>query len=317
MKLFLAFLFFLLHSSLLFSQKFQNTFSKYEINIDSCSRIEHASGSLIFIENNAFDTENETVFIHYREMRTPLEMIMNNLQMHVEIAGQKFPLESLGMFEIYALDGEDTLDLVQGKRMEVRMNIDPEIKSYGVEGFQYDHTGNHWTPYTNQVGRIGIMDDDELWGSSSVSNEEISEIEEFSFGGGFSSEDPYVENAFIATGISDFGLFNYDRILEGLDYVSIKPRFSINKATPVSSTIYVVYDNINTVFYFPEDTWEEDFFLIKGQSYKLFTFPEKENVSFLSDFPDLVKDAEVLFNLEESVEIPDNKEELSRIVGIR
>jgi hypothetical protein len=116
--------------------------------------------------------------------------------------------------------------------------------------------------------------------------------------------------------INDFGFYNYDRLIEGEEYVYIKPQFVSNKKA-LDSQIYVVYDDINSVFYFPQSTWGEDFFLIKGKSYRLFTIAADGQVLKLGEPPTLVQGEAYTFSLDAQSEIPKDREAFTRLTGIK
>jgi hypothetical protein len=295
---------------------FQKPFSRYSVKPDSCIRIEHTSGSLIFIEANAIITDNMVVDVLYREYLTPLDMIVHGISMNVNIGGKRLPLESTGMFEIYAVSGTDTLRFNPDKRMEVRLAGQKALP--GVEGYKYDMENGDWDSYTSRIDNIGVQEDDELWGNSIVEDEVMVENFDEPFGVAY-VEDAVREQAFQSMEIDDFGFYNYDRIIEGLEYVFMKPSFITANKKDIKSTIYVVYNDINSVFYFDYYTWVDSFFLVKGKDYKLFTIAENGQVFRLDSFPDLslVKDTSMTFSLNLQKEIPTSRESLSTLTGIQ
>ena len=294
--------------------KYQKPFSRYTVNPDSCIRIEHTSGSLIFIESKAIVSDAKKVDILYREFLTPLDMLVHGIQMHVDIAGERFPLESTGMFELYALDGSDTLKFNPEKRMEVRLNGPKEIKP-GVEGYKYNRKDPHWESYTSMISNRAIGDDSDLWGSSIV-DEQVEVLNEDAFS---AYVDTVQQKVFQSMEIDDFGFYNYDRIIEGLEYVYIQPNFVATNKKEIKSTIYVVYNEINSVFYFSEYNWAEAFFLIKDEPYKMFTIAENGQVLKLESFPDItnVEDSPVSFALKAQKEIPTDNQSLAKLTGIQ
>ena len=296
-------------------KKFQEPFSHYSVNPDSCIRIEHASGSLVFIEADAIITDKKKVDIIYREYLTPLDMLAYGIQMTMRLGDERFQLESSGMFEIYALGGTDTLRFDSNKRMEVRLNGPTELKQ-GTEGYKYDPTNQHWESFTNRIINRAVVEDDDLWGSSLAQEEQVVMDGDDPFGVEEYAEDTVRRNVFQGMEISDFGLYNYDRLIEGEEYVYIKPQFvSNNKA--LNSQVYVVYDDINSVFYFPAYTWVEEFFLIKGKSYKLFTIASDGKVLKLGDPPTLVQGEAYTLSLDAQSEIPKDRAAFTRVTGIK
>jgi hypothetical protein len=295
--------------------KFQKPFSEYTVNPDSCIRIEHTSGSLIFIESKAIQTSKKVVKVVYREFLTPLDMIAHGINMTTTIAGKRFALESSGMFEIYALDGPDTLRFDPEKRMEVRLAGKKALP--GTEGFKYDPQRNDWDNFTNLIESREVTEDDNLWGSSIVQEEMMVENMDDPFSSMIKA-DTVMEQVFQAMEIDEFGMYNYDRIIEGLDYIYLKPSF-VTGTKALNTTIYVVYDDINSVFYFPESTWENDFFLIQGKAYKMFTFSSSGQVYLLNTYPDVqtLRGSVWTFNLVEKKEKPSDRASLSALIGVQ
>lgn len=295
---------------------FQQPFSRYEVAPDSCIRIEHTSGSLIFIEADAIITDSKKVDILYREYLTPLDMLAHGIRMHMLIGEDRLQLESSGMFEIYAMDGTDTLLFDPNKRMEVRLN-GTTIPNPGTEGYQYDPTNQIWENYTSRIDNRGVVEDDNLWGSSLAQEEQIVMDTDDTFGESF-LVDTVRRNVFQGMEINDFGMYNYDRIIEGEEYVYITAQFVSNKKG-LNSEIYVVYDNINSVFYFPDYTWSDQFFLIKGKSYKLFTIASDGKILKLGDPPDLtpLKGQPYTFVLDSQSEIPKDRATFTKLTGIQ
>jgi hypothetical protein len=262
----------------------QLPFERYKVP-PTCNQITTNSGSNIFIEDGALIAKNDSVEIIYREFTTTVDMILHQINMHTSFGTDHLQLESSGMFEIYVLDGEDTLMLQPGKRINVQMAIN-ELMPRNTQGYRYNQQTKSWDLYRPEVRDLSFRDDNELWGSSEVNNEEIGFEEGFDFDGGFGVNDPVRQEIFQSMEIADFGLFNYDKILGGVEYQYLSAGFSSDKKEKIESTIYVVYEGINSVFYFPKYTWDK-FFLIKGKAYKLFTIVDENQVLVLESYPDL------------------------------
>lgn len=292
-------------------------FTSYAVNPDSCIRIDHPSGSIIFIEAGGIISSKPQVTIHYREFSSPLDMLINGVQMHMQLGDQSIQLESSGMFEIYALDGQDTLSFDATKTMEVWLNSPIRAKR-GTEGYRYANASEGWRGYTSIIGRSAIEEDTERWGSSAIDNGGFDE-----FDGGFdafgTSNDEVTERVFQSMNLTDFGMFNYDRMIEGVEYRYLQPQFVTESKQSITSTIYVVYDNINSIFYFPPYTWKEQFFLIPDQSYQLFTIMSDGLVARVKDFPNLPEQTmdEASFILVPSSDVPTTKQELANQTGLQ
>lgn len=307
------------------NKKFETIFTKYTVSTKTCTRIVHFSGSLIFIPENAFalNPKNavDSVDIYYREIRSPLDMIVHDIPMVFSLAGKQVHLESNGMFEIWGKSKEDTILVHEDKSIEVRLATDEAKMNKRMEGYRFEPNKKLWTSYTNRLRNNQIdKTDDNLWGSSSEQNEdaEIWEEEDGSFSE-WAREDSIRRVAFQAMEIFDFGLYNYDAVIDNETFISIKADF-IDKATqkPLQATIYIVYDDINSVFYFPPYTWGEDFSIIQDKSYKLFSIDKEGQIARLYDFPVLkeIQNETFTFQLEGKGDTPNSKEELAKLTGL-
>lgn len=300
-------------------------FSSYQINPDSCARIKHTSGSEIYIEANAVATTSDKAKILYREIRRPSEMILNDIRMHTRIGGDQFQLESAGMFEIYAVADGDTLTVNRGKRIQVRMASSDLPQLTGLEGYRYQDSS--WQSMGNRIERDQLVEDEDLWGTPDLT--QFEESFEGDFGGGFqggfgsvqdmSVQDSVREEVFQNMNISGFGLFNYDRVIEGEQYVSFQPEFVTTTGSSIQEIVYVVYDDINSVYYFPPYTWDQSFSLMKGRSYQLFSIQENGEVLKLESYPDRssVEGKKKQLILENTNQIPTTADAFVNVTEIR
>ncbi|MDH5365976.1 MAG: hypothetical protein OEW67_03260, partial [Cyclobacteriaceae bacterium] len=76
---------------------------------------------------------------------------------------------------------------------------------------------------------------------------------------------------------------------------------------------------INSVFYYPPNTWTNDFSIIQNRSYKLFSIDMEGNIFRLHNFPELknIQNNTYIFQLEAENKMPENKQELSKIIRLR
>ncbi len=321
---FILLLFLLVHIG--HGQNFQDDLttppSKYRVSAKWCSKITHSSGSIIYIPDGAFDLsvlgDVDSVDIYYRELYSPLDMIAHNIPMNFTLMGKSFFLESNGMFDIWCRSGEETVNIHEDRSIEVRMAISPEDFDIRMEGFYFEPDSRQWESYTSRLGLSAVNENDnDLWGSDAIRNEEL--ILEDEDGTLWATGDSVRRVAFQAMEIFDFGLYNYDRIIENEIYVSVKPRFVDEKGEELTSNVYIVYDEINSVFEYPEYTWEKDFSIIQGKSYKMFTIDDEGIISSLADLPDLkeIAGSEYTFRLNTNKKAPSTKQELASLTGIR
>ncbi|MEL7004209.1 MAG: hypothetical protein AAFN93_15930 [Bacteroidota bacterium] len=310
----------------LFQKQLENPFSKYSVSTKTCTKLIHSTGSIIFIPDHAFGLGKgagiDSVDIFYREIRTPLEMIAHDIPMTFNVMNKRYHLESSGMFEIWAMYGADTIGIHEDRSIEVRLAVAPQDLDIRTEGYSLKRGADNWESYTSRLGFNSIVDDDDLWGSNPVDEEEI--IEEDIFfedeeGTAWVASNSGRNVAFQAMEIFDFGFYNYDRIIEDQIYVKIEATFVDENAEAIKSPVYIVYDEINSVFEYPAYTWEDQFSLIKNMPYKLFSVDNDGKIMILKDFPNLnsAHNQSYTFELKTNEKVPNTKQELASITGLR
>ncbi|MDH5474728.1 MAG: hypothetical protein OEX22_03450 [Cyclobacteriaceae bacterium] len=291
-KIFIAIsVFFLLHQNSgaqNIPEAYKTKFTKYRISSKNCTMITHFTGSQLFIPEKAFllnDSDNiDSLNLYYKEIRTPLEILVNEIPMTAKISGRDYFLESNGMFEVWAKSGDDTIAVHEDKSIVVRLATKPNEVDVRMEGFRFNYDQHYWESFTNRLKFSSInKEDDDLWGSSPIENDVYIEVE----GREWAKKDSIREVAFQEMEIFDFGFYNYDRILVRETFVSIKADFTNEKNKKFNDTVYVVYEGIKSVFYYPPSVWEDGFSVIKNRPYKLFLIDEEGVVYTLKTFPDL------------------------------
>lgn len=301
--------------------EFEIKFTKYTVSTKSCTKIVHITGSLIFIPEDAFalDPRNvvDSLDIYYREIRTPLDMIIQGIPMICYVAGKPFYLESNGMFEIWAKLKSDTINIHEDKSIEVRLAMQPAEVDYRMEGFKFDNNSNQWKSYTNRLNNSTVYNtDDDLWGSAPIQNDQFIEEE---VDPEWARQDSIRKVAFQAMEIFDFGLYNYDKIIDNETFISLKASFVNTDNKMLSSTIFIVYEEINSVFQYPPYNWENDFSIIENKSYSMFTIDKEGRISSLNNFPVLkeISGKEYEFKLETEEAAPESRQELAHLTGLR
>lgn len=300
---------------------FQTPFETFTMATQNCDKIITESGSCIFFEAGGFPEEIDSVTITYREFFTPADMIVHDIAMHTHAGGDPYQLASTGMFEVYALSGEDTISFDPSKRMAVYLaSTSTQLRSH-VAPYQYDQSARAWKRSSGRVGQRSIAEDDDLWGSSSVAFESGEGVFFDSFEGDPDWEEAQQRQveAFQMMNISSFGMHNYDYIIDGVELRYLKPSFVTNTGASVTSQIYVVYREFNSVYYFPSYTWEAQFSLLVGKAFTLFSIDKEGNIWKFSE-PDfsmatLSHGAPVTFMLEK-MGIPDSKASLTQLAGL-
>ncbi len=304
-------------------------FSSYIVSTTECSKIMHHSGSLIFIPSNAFEvefSEVDVVTLLYRELRTPIQTLIHGINMTTELMGKSFYLQSNGMFEMYCLNGKDTVQVHEDRSIVVRLALDAKDIDVSMEGFSYNYKTRNWDSYTNRIQNLFLnSNDDDLWGSGMVSNNEASlENAESEWGDEWlvdslwARQDSLRNLAFQTMEIFDFGLYNYDKIIDSEEFVPYVPQFVNQNNTAINTDVYVVYEGLNTVIYFREYNWKKNFTLIRDRKFSMFTVDDQGNIYKLKSYPKLEEpSSNVTFKLEKEGAIPDTEVQLSTLIRVR
>jgi len=108
------------------------------------------SGTEIFVPDNAFVDKNGKdvsgeVKLKYKEIRTPSDIIIEDIDMTFDSAGVTYSFQTAGMFELTAIAGNEEVFLKDGKNIKVSYisNRDGDYNFYhnndgkwGTRGFQ-------------------------------------------------------------------------------------------------------------------------------------------------------------------------------------
>ncbi|QSE97245.1 hypothetical protein [Fulvivirga lutea] len=321
----------LVQSNLVAQNKLANlksSFSEYRVSTINCAKIIHHSGSLIYIPSKAFEVDVnkvDSVSLLYREIRTPVQTAINGYRMTTELMGKTYQLESNGMFEIYCLNGSDTIQVHEDRSIVVRLAMERNEVDVMMEGYKYNSETNHWDSYTNRIQNLLLTEqDDDLWGSSIVETQSEAEVfepgwdDEWFVDPAWARKDSLRQVAFQTMEIFDFGLYNYDKIITDEVFVPYVPEFVNGDNEPIKSEVYVIYKDLNTVIYFNEYNWKDDFTLIKDREYAMFTIGEEGEIFKLNDYPTLGEpESELTFKLELEGPVPNEANELSNLIGMR
>lgn len=241
------------------SQVKKTGFTNYKLNTNECLGLVYHTGSQIYVPAGAFgDIPNKKVTIKYREYHDKVDMIINNIPMLTDNGEQ---LESGGMFEIQAEYKGKPIKLAEGKEITVRM---AGLKNTNnLDSYLFDKAKNVWKKIKNKFTDIPVKapeDDSDLWGGSAGvegADGEFLTDGEFEFddwcGECDESMDSWEEydslrfEVFKSMGISEMGLYNYDKVFAQETAVPIKAKFVVKNDTAQIVQAYVVYDGINSV----------------------------------------------------------------------
>lgn len=274
--------FFGLWPVLLSSQNNEIAFKSYTINGNFCKGIQTHYGSLLFIPENAFITEDNSdctgiITIKYREFHSQTDMYYAKLNMIYEDGKRFHLLESVGMFEIEAWCGDKKLKLKENKQIQVRMKTRRNLKD--LFSFIYNPKKNTWTKYESSVVDFSFFDKKNnadsaaLWGSARVSPEILTMDAEME---GVYNPVKYFnklpEGYFKGMNIKEMGIFNYDGVIKDSLAIPMQPELFVRGTeTKLEQKVYVTYPNKNMlVYYYPHD-FKENFVLLNVKGIKLFT----------------------------------------------
>lgn len=125
----------------------QVPFTSFKIAAADGATLHYPTGTSIEIPADAFVSAtghsiSDSITIRYREFHNPLDIFLSGIPMNYDSAGTKYTLESAGMLEIRAFDGDRPLALNTNKPVTIRMasgNADPDFNLY-----QLDTTIRNW-----------------------------------------------------------------------------------------------------------------------------------------------------------------------------
>jgi hypothetical protein len=241
-------------------------FEVFELSSERCGKLLACSGTRICVPPQALQTEdgkplNGLYTIKYREIRTPTEVILAGIPLQFNRQGVEFQLETLGMFEIIAEQNGKALALKKGQSITVKIPARRRRRDFSL--FSFDATEKTW----KALGPINYERIDSLtveatdfgddYPAFSAAMEADREDEEeantlsLSDLSSLETEDTVERNLFRRVELSSLGLYNFDRLVSTQNRVHFRADFKFeNQQPPAGTTIYVVYDEINSVFHF-------------------------------------------------------------------
>lgn len=122
-------------------------FEGYMVSADSASQIEHASGTVLRIPENAFvDNEGNTVDgeveLKYREMHNKADIFLSGVPMEYDSAGTKYVLESAGMIDIRGYKDGKEVFIAKGKEIAVDLRSHQPGTDYNL--YELDTSLRNW-----------------------------------------------------------------------------------------------------------------------------------------------------------------------------
>lgn len=305
-------------------------FTKYKLNTNKCLGLIYHTGSQIYIPEGAFGTvPNNKITIKYREFHDKIDMITNNLSMKT-IQGKQ--LESGGMFEIEAEYKGKPIKLAEGKEITVRIAGLKDRKNLDI--YLFDKAKNAWAKIKKRFQDIQVKtpeNDDDLWGGDAgIETEGGFDGEEFDdwcddcweSSEEWKQYDSLRFEVFKSMNISEFGFYNYDKILlEDEPAIPFAAKFIIPNDTNKIMDVYVVYNNLNSVItYYGNKV--SNFSLVPRQDIRIFTVLKDGRVA---NFPadklkklniEALKESEYTFELILAPSIPTTGDKLAESTNI-
>lgn len=319
--------------SLSSSAQFENiSFMEYDYQNKFCSGFKYGNGSLIFIPNNAFCFEDGSscegkIKIKYREFHSQIDMLVANLNMLLNRGGKQYILESAGMFEIRAECNGKPMVLCEGKTIQVRMKCRRNLKN--LEGFKYNEAINRWEDcckvYDFSYDSTAKTNDMKLWGTGAMDNStEVAGVDaegnEFVNVKKLLGELP--QGYFKGMNINSLGVFNYDKVIDDELAVPMIPEFTVNTGEPIGESIFVAYENRNTLINYSQNDFAERFVLLNTKGIKIFSKLKDGSYATLKEGSldkmniKLMQNTKQTFVLEKQPLKPKNKAELAKVTKI-
>jgi hypothetical protein len=269
-------------------------FETASMSADKCTALAFEYGSQACVPADAFvDGAGKKVTgevqVRFRYLRTPADFIASGAPLHYRTGGRTEQFESAGMFEIYASQGGKELALSPGKKIKVRMPA--SSLSAGVQPYVWDARAKNWAPLTTPVtitnpsptesARTASGSFDERIAPPDTTSIGISGEDDFGLGGEGDGEytppDPLTmerekrrAELFRDMEIDKMGLHNFDVVYDKKDAVFLSVTLDAATRTALGSyyTLYVVYKEINSAYYFPSNG-SYQFYMLHGKDYKL------------------------------------------------
>lgn len=299
-------------------------FAKYDVDASECTVLHHEQTS-IYIPQYSFllkgKTYEGTAHVYYRQFMDALDILINNISMNYTTEHGTALLESAGMFEIYVLSNTgDTLEMNTSKHITVRMNNNCDKK--GMESYYL--ADNQWRKNalfegTPSSGTVVPSDDTKLW-DDDIWNNNWNEDETNIVNRNFAlTYEAITDRNFKTLNIDKFGMYNLDKIVED-ESIPIYADFSIKSSkTKITTTIYVIYEDLNTIYYYHPDA-KNPLLLLKNHPFTIVAFANEgtiakvddgfiQNIDFLQ-----YKNKTLTFPMTKIAQKVSSKDELSQII---
>lgn len=294
-------------------ENLETAFTTYKIPPKDCVGIQHFSGSRIFIPESAFNLKNvnngDSLTLYYREFFDPIDFLVNKLDLHY----QNSFMISGGMFELFVKLENKIVPLNMFKEIRVefiKKNDEPLFNNFK---YNQDSGWDKLTDYNEDV-------DTDDWGNNTNSIDTVWQINPITFIDEqviiFSGPD---NPLFQTMSITSYGLFNYDYIIKDKNAIPLIVDFELNN-TKYISTVFVIYENMNSLIYYSQSDFKENFRLLSDKSFSIFAISNNNKIAKWNQPDDFnliaLKDKNYTFKLTETKQVFKTLEDLKTLVEI-
>lgn len=289
----------------------------------ACGVFTTQTGSVVCIPENALVDDNGQpvrgkVAIRYRELHTPLQMILAGVEMRAKNGSSTVQLVSSGMFELEASQNGRPIKLRKGKQASVRFRtFFPQDNNIL---YRYDDKAQLWDGLQNPVQQMIVPEemptttavawggdvtpaegDGGEWDTEGQGGQTWSENWDGNWDGEWgepvdTTSEWYQRNKvrnqyFLQTGIDEFGLYNYDKPVDENEVIRVLAKVQLpdnqgllfDKAGP-EGNLYLVFENLNTVLHASNaEELKERIFFYPNQRWKLIAIYASGTVARLDD----------------------------------
>lgn len=125
----------------------EEPYSTFIISAKDGGTIHYKTGSVITIPANAFVNKgakpaSDSITVRYREFHDPLGIFLSGIPMDYDSAGTAYTLESAGMLEILAFDGDQKLSLAPQKQIGINMASNTDETDFNL--YELDTLAKNW-----------------------------------------------------------------------------------------------------------------------------------------------------------------------------
>lgn len=141
------------------SISYKNKMKSYSVNVSQETEIETETGTIITIPENAFVDASGNIIkgevtVNYREFQDPIDFMTSGIPMTFNDNGEFAFYNSAGMFEITAEHKGKSVDLQEGKQVEVAMEMSQQLNNLNF--YEYSPEKQGWNTNAQLTNNQGI-----------------------------------------------------------------------------------------------------------------------------------------------------------------